>query len=526
MATYSIWCGVGGTSVQAQTAVFGAATLVGAGGFKPVSLTGYSVSLASYNSLVSGSLGGYTPAISGGALVFSGAAGAPSGAVLRCGLSGGGTVDITISTQANTYSVATVAEIQAALSAVGSAGGKTILVRRGEYSTAPVGTIEFGKNVSYVAEVNIVGEGTADTGKGARFTPYISISSANKLRYTNVEVSSPTGWPAPFEVSGTSTDTIIEDCWIHGKYYNPMVASGVDYSNCNGITLEGASVSGTIIRRNLITHVNNGISVSVGASAFTIDLNEIKWYTADAIQIGLGSPSSAVRQIHRNVIYAPLYTLAETHSDAIQFTGIAADATQANTNITIRQNVIFNCPAQSLGTFAAGPCAFVDTSSPAWGRQLTGMVFAGNVIAISNNNAAAFSNVSSGYFGYNTIVSSDTSGTNTPQLSLGSGQSAGTVVAKHNANDGQWLQGAATYTTANNVTLGGRGTTISYTTAFNWANPAVAAANYNELMANLTPKSGGPLLGATNAGAIGTGYCTFGQPRNATGWTYDAGLEV
>lgn len=533
MATYNFWCGTGG-AVANQTATFGAATIAGAGGFKPINASGATRDLSTYNSLVSGSLGAYTPSISGGKLVFSGAAGAPNGAVLRCGLAAGGTVDITIATSADTYSASTVAEIQAACSAIGSAGGKTVLVRRGTYDTSPLGSVGFGNGVTYSSEVVILGEGTATSGYGARFEPCIYINNISKVRYSNLEAYSATGYPAPVYIDNACVDLVIEDCWAHGKYYDPAqtwdVGSG--YANTQaGIYENGSSPTNLILRRNLIEDVYYGISILHGiAGTVDIDLNEIRHFTGDAINFS-ASDTTATKNLSRNVIYSPIAGDSSDHSDAVQIGAIGFSSSTQFTNWTIRQNVIFNTPLVSTGGMQGLFSGTWNDGIPGNGND-DGYMFksskiAGNIYAGYNQNAIDFVNVTDGYCGYNTVVWQDTdSGAASPTaIELGLAISSGTVLVKHNAADAFTLTGGATFTQANNVTLGTAGATVAYSAAFDWADPAVSASTYAQLLVNLAPKSGGS-LDTNNAGAIGTGYCTFGSPRNATGWSYDTGLEV
>jgi hypothetical protein len=123
------------TSYPNREARFGAKTIAGAGAFRPTDSDGNVYDLTGYSSLVSGSLGSYSPSISGGGLRFTGGgAGAPAGAVLRCAHANG-TIDITIgSLIANTYSVSTLTEAGAAY--VASALGNTIELRAGDHNSA------------------------------------------------------------------------------------------------------------------------------------------------------------------------------------------------------------------------------------------------------------------------------------------------------------------------------------------------------------------------------------------------------
>lgn len=131
----SAWGGAGGAAAIAanQTARFGALTRAAAGGWKPLDSNGDAVTLTSYVSLVSGSLGSYIPSISNGNLIFSsGGIGAPAGAVLRVGYAGG-TVDVTIGALvAGLYSVASLGE--ADLAYENSSLGNRIELRTGHHN--------------------------------------------------------------------------------------------------------------------------------------------------------------------------------------------------------------------------------------------------------------------------------------------------------------------------------------------------------------------------------------------------------
>ena len=100
-------------TVADQTAEFGADTPAGQGGFRPVGSNGQAITLTSYQSLVSGNLGGYTPQISGGRLVFN-QAGAPHGAVLRCAHAGG-TIDLAVSEVNSARSAVNLQEAKTAI---------------------------------------------------------------------------------------------------------------------------------------------------------------------------------------------------------------------------------------------------------------------------------------------------------------------------------------------------------------------------------------------------------------------------
>jgi hypothetical protein len=519
MATYNFWCGTGG-AVANQTATFGTLTIALAGGFKPVNSSGITRDLSSYNSLVSGSLGAYTPSVTGGKLVFSGASGAPNGVVLRCGLASGGTVDITISTRADTYSISTDVEALAARTAIGSTGGKTILFRRGNYS----GLTNFGcNNTTYTTELVLEGEGQADTGLGARVS-YLQLISVVKYKVKNLECwNNDPDQPAAIELYGTSDNVVIEDCWCHCTYWNPLTTQPADYKPKSAISVSGNSISNLTVQRNLLSDCLYGITVDDCDGTLNIDLNEVRYMTADCIAVGWDSTSTVVN-ISRNVLCAPMETLAETHCDAIQISTTDVNSSLQYPNFTARQNVAFMSPNISRAYFT-GLISFVSNSVS--GRQLLNPVIAGNIMVNESAHGITLYNINGGFVGYNTVVRHNTggSGPDYPSINLGLAVSAGTVLVKHNVAGSYSLLGSATFTQANNVTLGDRGATIPYTDAFNWANPAVDADTYNQVITNLTPKTGGP-VDTNDAGPLDVGYCTFGQPRNATGWSYNAGMEV
>lgn len=114
----------------AQTASFGDTTAAGTGGWRPQLDSGAVESLTSYDSLVSGSLGSYTPTITSGRLNFTGGgAGAPNGAVLQCTGASGRVYNITIAEVANRRDYATNADIDAA-DTVSANLGLTLVIRQ------------------------------------------------------------------------------------------------------------------------------------------------------------------------------------------------------------------------------------------------------------------------------------------------------------------------------------------------------------------------------------------------------------
>jgi hypothetical protein len=505
--------GGGGGSVSNQTATFGALTVAGRGGFKPVDSNGDTVALTTYNSLVSGSLGVYTPSISSGALVFSGAAGAPNAAVLRCSHAGG-TVDITISSLANYYSeLPVMANIDSALSAIGATGGKHILVRRGSVGNTTAWNP--AKFVNFASMVYIEGEGLAASGKGTKFNS-IYAPWVTGLGFRNVEVDASGGTDAGIGNSGDSIGRFdVEDCYIHGKVFDPTVvytAATAPGRSAAGVSLVGRDC---VVQRNLIEYCNYGVQTIV-VDTITCRDNEVRFFFDDSSQFSYHGTSntSGAKIYERNVCYSPI-EVDGGHPDGLQ---IASGDTRTFTGWVIRQNVWFDTPGVSSGTMQG------NFMSGGWINS--GAIVCGNIFALSHLHALTDYDIVGGVFNNNTLVRFDTSGSgpDIPQINLGLTTSSGTVLVKRNLADAFVLNGSATYTQANNLTLGNRGATNAYTTVFNWANAAVAATTFAQIKTNLTRNTSGPA--SADAGALYSTWFTMGDPRTPGGWSYNSACEA
>ena len=499
-------------SLANQGATFGALTLAGAGGFKPVDASGNTVALTSYNSLVSGVLGSYTPSILNGGLRFTGAAGAPNGVVLRCGYAGG-TVDITVTTAANTYSVSTAAELDSAVSSMGSAGGKTISLRRGVYS----GTLFWANNLNFTAAPTFVGEGLPFVQKGAQVNGSLVIANQQNAIWTNLEIWTPTGGSSVLQMTGGCANIVVDTCYIHGKYHDPMVDQTVGYAN--GIAgIEFNDIPGLTIRKCLIEHVDNGILFNITGDCLIED-NEIRFFRSDGIHLGLNAAAKTSNKIfRRNVIYGTMY-LDGAHSDGIQIVATGTLDADQYTNLTLEQNVIFNSTAISIGLMQ-GIVSFTDGTT--FGVNFVNPTVRGNIILGMHLHGISFNNMDGGSFVNNVIVHTDTTidTVNTTALNIGGGGRAiGTITVDKNVFEGASLMGTATYATpTGNVTIGAAGVTIPLSTVFNDPTPATPKTGYADVLVKRTAKAGGPAA-TIGAGALGVGFGTYGSPRTPAGWS-------
>ena len=497
-------------AVANQSATFGTLTIAQAGGFKPVDANADTRTLTAYNSLVSGSLGVYTPSIVSGALVFSGGAGAPDAAVLRC-THAGGTVDITIATVANTYSVNTKTESLAALSGIGVAGGKTIRYRRGNYGSMD----DLGKFVSYLAEVVHLGEGTADTGKGTRWATAYTTFSQNQA-FENLEAYT-TNTTSPLSFNVFPTGLRITDCYLHGIYHNPLADWSTGYTLASAAVEVGGTVGGFVVERCLMEYVVNGI-LATTKGTMTIQDNEIRFIHSDGMQISADPlDKTSARIIRRNVVYGTLYDEV-AHSDFIQLGTTNAPDTDEYANWTIEQNVCFSSTTVSLGTMQGIWTGVVGTGN---GMRFKDPIVRYNIILDLHANSMIFYNLNGGTFTGNLVAHMDTvtEAANTMSISLGvGGTSIGAISVTNNVTEGKNLVAGPTYTDTNNIILGNAGSIISFTSAFNDSAPATGFTNYANALAKRTAKAGGPIAIAL-AGPLGVGVATFGSPRIPAGWS-------
>lgn len=248
-------------SVSNQTIYVGSKTRVGDDGARPFTDSGVAVDLSSYNSLVGGSLGAYTPVVSGGKLSFTGAVGGPNGAVLRCGLAAGGTVDLTITTVANSYHVATQSALQGVIGL--AVLGDNIYIRDGSYNataarwlvgrnTVPGGTWTGSNYITIAPEIGGV------VIIGAIETPGNSANVAQYTKWTNIDFRAPL---TANTSDGRNTTTAV------GAIFN--IAQATDW-----VALENCRVGHTSTVNSLTTGVYTGIR-NVGSTNFVCRNNVI-----------------------------------------------------------------------------------------------------------------------------------------------------------------------------------------------------------------------------------------------------------
>lgn len=283
-----------------QIASFGALTLEGAGAYDA------GVPLTGYDSLLSGSLDGYTPTITPeGRLAFSGAAGAPNGATIRC-TSAGGPVDIQIVTEADTWSAATVTEMEA-VNALGGVtlAGRTLRLRPGTYMLAgraafanrvfaTTHTVASHDTVAYNhvtrerhTRVNLVFRTSGVAG-----APKQVLDGATNMKFHGVTLSARYtrrgAGPTEYGIWTNSpvTNLEIENCWIKGN--NDALGSGGNYRGLFGGSPAAFAARGEIglrLYRTAVSHGSRMLMVS-GPGRVEIRECELYMYSGDATQLG------------------------------------------------------------------------------------------------------------------------------------------------------------------------------------------------------------------------------------------------
>lgn len=488
------------SSTPPATATFGALTLAGAGAIPAPGVSSIT------------NAGGTNLVLSGGNLVPDTGGTVTSGTVTYD--TGATTV---VTAEADTYTVITTAEADAALTASHPTGGKTLKFRSGTNTIES--TTRLAKNESFTSPMVITGEA------GAILSGAMAFENAGNVTIQDLEFYQ-TGATSGAIISfiGGCADITIQDNTIHGQYYDPLGDYSVagSYQNCDGINTSAgasaASFAGTI-RRNKFYDLSEGVVLDVGGAVSVID-NEIYHTYSDCMKMTVtGTGLTAVKEFSRNVCHSFVGDPADAdnpHVDVLQFLSGAANDGLDMTNLTIRQNVAWVDDTVSRGRGIQGIVAFTDGG---YNVVMKDPVVAGNVMLLDASHHINFYDVDGGTFVNNTLChpSPTYAETGAANLKMGSVASAGSIDARNNVCDGYTLSGAATYDTTGNVTLGVKGATIAYSTEFDGST--FAPSTFAEVKTEFDVASG-------TAGALGSGYGVYGSVRDGTGWSYDSSYEA
>ena len=429
----------GAGSVANQTLRFGALTLQGAGGARPLNGNGEEIDLTSCDGLVSGALGAYRPQVSGGRLSFTGAAGAPDGAVLRCTHAGGGQVDIAIAREPATYHCATGADIDNAVvhhNASGS-GAVTLKIRRGtitdatEGTTNPAGVLDEGtfRNRNFAAKPMLV------TAEDQNNRPTIrnwrlGCGGATGLTFSHFKIdgSAFTGGNLIHSASGNhgGEGIIFEYLEVYGAYqdifgdYNEH--TGSPYHGPWGLNLGG--MKNSTVRHCIFHDLKVAASFSMIGDTFIEDnvayncYFDIYRYSIPVLARDFGTKS-----IRRNIGYNILGRSSDfddpskqPHPDAFQGAG-----KDSQTEVCELHNAIFE-----HNLLFSGATRGDDLQGPFTNYKLQNCIFRRNLILQKSTHGITVQNSYSNVFEENTVLSWDPSDRNgTPSIYTGWAVGAG-----------------------------------------------------------------------------------------------------
>jgi hypothetical protein len=500
--------------VANQAFDFGNLTKASAGGIGPVN-TGQPITSASIDSGDASShwqvssAGVFTPSATGDSANLN--LGPYTLGCTFTNASGSDTATITITILANSYSVATMAQLKTASADIGTASGgaRTVYCRSGSYAVDSTAI----QARSYVNRVTF----TKHSGALPIFSQ-MTIHTSLLVTIDGLTFYSQVAGGALIGVAGPSVGTIIQNC----EFYGDTISPTGNYASAAPVVPEysvftSASVgypSDLSILNNTIHDVIAGVQVGCDG-ALRIEGNKIENTFSDGIKITYRAANTSVKILDNTVngIISNGTDFGNPHGDLIQFIGAFGGET-TDFAFEIGRNILINKYSRA---FAQG--IFADDMDS--GTYFFVPNIYGNLI-LNGTNATCGIRVQQAKNARiigNTVARHATIGGTGPGIWIGETFTSGTHDIRNNVADNYNLFGS--YTTTNNVTTGSGGATIAYTTAYDgptFAPLTVADAKIFFNMKGHGPldvdNSGGPSL--NDVGAVGSGYVTWAttQPGN------------
>lgn len=484
----------GAATVLAQTADFGALTLAGAGGFKPVDSNGDEVGLTGVTDQTGATR---TWSVSGGRLVADGTPDVDDGVAITCSHAGE-TVVLTVSTEVDTYDFARQADWDAVMAFPASTlSSKTVKAR-------PDANITYGgselSRKSFTAPLVITSRDASKKGVFDRIwirsCPNVTLDG---LRVTN---QSATTLVALINDQSGCHDIIVQNCELAGIYKDPngdYSASGSYGSNSMGVVTNGAGNSNISILSNVVEDVEKGFNISA-VGFVRIQGNDIHRFYADTCQISWPGESVAV-EFSWNTASQPIGRSDDAdnpHVDFIQFIG-HNDATEHWTGITVEGNRFWQGDAR-------GTAQFIFLADMEGSFYYDNPRIAGNATDITSTHGISVGGAKdcSQIFG-NTVP-------NCPIKIGTNGLTSGTHVVHRNIASSYLIGG--TPELSDNVTIDG--TSVTLADVFDGSGGSFVADDLSDLMIKLSMKAHGPAdidasggASTGDAGAIGSGYVAW-----------------
>ncbi len=425
---------------------------------------------------------------------------------------GNDTATITINILADSYSVATMAQLKTASADIGTASGgtRTVYCRSGNYA---IDTTAIASR-AYVNRVTF----TKHTGATPIFAG-ITIHTSKLVTLDGLTFYNQTAGSSLVGFAGLTESPIVQNCTLYGDTINPTgtyssalpVVPGYGFFTSASIGYP-ADVS---ILNNTIHDVIVGMQVSCDG-VMRIEGNKIHDTFSDGIKIvwrALQTNTIVLDNTINGLIGADT-DFGNPHPDFIQ--GIGGLGTETNDwNVTIGRNTMIHKYSRGggQGIFLAdmlhGSYYYI---ANIYGNLLIN-AGAANTCGIRVRQAKNCT-----ITGNTCVKPIGFTGTG-PGIVVGEETTSGTNVIKNNAADSYNIAGASTQ--SNNVTLGSGGATIAYSTAFDgptFAPTTIADARTFFNMKGHGPldadNSGGPSI--NDIGAVGSGYITWAttEPGN------------
>lgn len=424
------------------------------------------------------------------------------------------TFTLTINTEANVYSAISIAEVAAACGDIATGGGKTIKCRSGSFAASATAL----KNRAFTSEVTL----TSYTALGAVFAS-LDINNTDYLTVDGVTVYNAGTSGDLVSIYNTSAHVTIQNCLIYGASIDvngTYTTTGPTGSGWGINALDGTSpASDLTIKNNEIHDCLNGIKWDATGTVL-VQGNYIHNHYEDGIKVAYGATTTNILD---NVIDSCISGAndknsvgGDTHADGIQFLG---SSSADWTGITIARNRIIDTLARCVrqGIFM---------SDMSGGFYYSGVVVKGNLIVNqmqgSGNGGLIIDQAKSCEVYGNTLVSNlGKSGTG-PSINVGGSATSGTHIAKNNVSDVFTVAGSPTL--SNNITLGSRGATNAYSTAFD--GPTYAPTSLAEAMSMFDMLTAGILDLTINVGAVGSGYVTWAGSVPGSPGTLDDSYTV
>jgi hypothetical protein len=444
----------------------------------------------------------------------------------------GGDVDnvvLTITTEANTYTVSTESELTATITDIGTASSSEITVKILASELVWSDTDWNGKTFTNTVTIRSVQDSTLDTWY-TKFTGECTVRDTNNILFQHLEFEK-TGltlaWEHVLDLNN-SDDIAINRCYLHADYRDPNGDYSTSGSYVNGSLLHfrGGSAD-PVITENLFSDGHNCIT-GFPDSSINISHNRFKRWYEDAIQLGAvtaqgsGSLLTGTTTIEWNTFTQAIGfgTDADNpHPDIMQFL--------ANTDGDWEGHQI-NGNRYWKGDSRSGEVQAVFCNSIASTYYFVDPVFKGNVFLSEGiNNGIKYSRYNGGLWVNNTVCGYDDTGGSIYSIGNDTGgieNNIGVQKVYGNITEAFAWPGGGTQDEQDNIVLGTDGATISYDAVFD--GPSYAPLTLAETMAKFSMKTGGSADNTINSGAIGSGYVTWPTVEGRDGGqSFDSAFE-